>query len=673
MAEPEEVLIEAAHAATVRSAALWRRMRPGVAGPPGLEELRERLSLFVEALCPGTPPLARAEPPAVPTWLGRLARRQPAHLTGRAPLATTDGSSLRLPPRFDDGAETAESYRVLALGQALRARRRSSRGLPASASSTLRDLYTIAEAAAIEAEIARLAPGLVPAIERMRARAFRERPHDGVLTRPERGVEAHVRDLLTAPPGTPPLGLPSSGTPVDSLAWAESAEQELASTGGRGRYRGIAPVVSWGHLATSEEGRADTAPHVTDETGDDGPPRATRRARLVRRPRVRQAGDDEDDPKRGPWLAPGSDRQESVEDPMGLNRPTDRDDAADPADFADALAELPEARLVVSPEAPREVLFADDPPPRTVHALLHARGIPGVAYPEWDWKAAAYRPAHVTVRLVPAREGTAAWAGEALHRHRRLVEHTRRHFERLRPRRTPLKRQLDGAEIDLDACVEAHADARTVAGPSERLYVAERPRRRDLSLLVLVDASASTDRWVDGLRDIIDVEKEALLVACEALAVLGDRHAILAFSGEGPGAVHVATLKTFDEPYGTDVRRRIAGLVPERYTRLGAAVRHATSVLGEERATHRMLLVLTDGRPNDVDEYEGRYGVEDARQALLEARAQGMRPYGLAIDRRAEAWLPRLFGHAGFTLLRRVPDLPAALLDVVRRLAGSAP
>jgi nitric oxide reductase NorD protein len=484
-----------------------------------------------------------------------------------------------------------------------------------------------------------------------------------------------VRALLSAPPGEPPAGIPRTSAPVESLAWAEAEARAVAGEGPGGRYRGLAPVAPWGRIVAGEEGAAALAPHLAGDPGDDAAPRPSRTARLARRPRVRPAADDEDDAKRGPWLAPGSDRQESVEDPMGLNRPTDRDASADPGGFADALAELPEARLVITPGTAREVLLAEDPPARTPHALppaASAAADTGVAYPEWDFRSGLYRPAHVTVRLVPARLGAAAWAEAAMRRHRPLVERTRRRFERVRPRRVPLKRQFDGAEIDLDASVEAHADARTGAGPSERLYVAERPRRRDLALLVLVDASASTDRWVDGTRDIIDVEKEALLVACEGLAALGDRHALLSFSGEGPGAVHVATLKGFDEGYGATVRLRIAGLVPERYTRLGAAVRHATSALAGEQAGHRLLLVLGDGRPNDVDEYEGRYGVEDARQALLEARAQGVRPYGLAVERHAAPWLPRLFGASGFTVLRRVSDLPAALLDAVRRLAVGA-
>jgi len=198
--------------------------------------------------------------------------------------------------------------------------------------------------------------------------------------------------------------------------------------------------------------------------------------------------------------------------------------------------------------------------------------------------------------------------------------------------------------------------------------VSERPLRRSLALLILVDASASTDSWVDGTRRIIDVEKEALLVLCEGLEALGDRYAILAFSGEGPAGVRVSTLKEFETRHDARVRRRIAGLEPESYTRLGAALRHATGVLAGEPGTHRMLLVLSDGKPNDVDQYEGRYGVEDARQAVHEARVQGVHPFCLTVDRHASAYLPRIFSPSGFMVLRHVQALPIALLEAVRRL-----
>ena len=205
----------------------------------------------------------------------------------------------------------------------------------------------------------------------------------------------------------------------------------------------------------------------------------------------------------------------------------------------------------------------------------------------------------------------------------------------------------------------------------DRLYETVRPARRDVAILLLVDVSGSTDSWVADTRRIVDVEKEALIVVCEALDALGDGYAVMAFSGEGPGGVSVATVKDFSEPNGLLVRRRIAALEPDRFTRTGAAIRHATAALSAQTARHRLLLVLSDGKPNDVDVYEGRYGVEDTRQAVAEARMQGLHAFCLTVDRQAPVYLPRIFGPSGYAVLRHAATLPHVLVDVVRLLLRS--
>jgi nitric oxide reductase NorD protein len=188
---------------------------------------------------------------------------------------------------------------------------------------------------------------------------------------------------------------------------------------------------------------------------------------------------------------------------------------------------------------------------------------------------------------------------------------------------------------------------------------------------LLVDVSASTDGWVSGERRIVDVEKEALLVVCEALDALGDPYGIFAFSGEGADAVSVICVKEFEERNGTVVRRRIAALESDRYTRIGAALRHVTAAICRQPARRRLLLVLSDGKPNDVDVYEGRYGVEDARQAIAEARRQGVNVFCLTVDREAPRYAGHLFGPAGFAVLRRADQLPVVLIEALRQLIRS--
>jgi nitric oxide reductase NorD protein len=244
----------------------------------------------------------------------------------------------------------------------------------------------------------------------------------------------------------------------------------------------------------------------------------------------------------------------------------------------------------------------------------------------------------------------------------------RSRFERLRPRRVRVGRQPDGPEIDVAEYVKTAADSRAGVSTEDGLYIDVHRARRELSVALLVDASASTDAWVSGTQRIVDVEKDALLVVVEALAALGDRHAIYAFCGHGPEHVSVLPLQRFGEPGSSDVIHRIGALDADGYTRLGAAVRHVTAAISRERSERRLLLVLSDGKPNDIDQYEGVYGIEDARQAVGEARAQGIDVFCVTVDREAPRYAARIFGAAGFTALRRADQLPQVLVEALRRL-----
>ena len=221
------------------------------------------------------------------------------------------------------------------------------------------------------------------------------------------------------------------------------------------------------------------------------------------------------------------------------------------------------------------------------------------------------------------------------------------------------------------AFIESRAALRAGGALDQRLYNSERRSRRDLAVLLLVDVSGSTDGLVGAGQRIIDVEREALLLVCIALEGMRAPYSVQAFSGEGPSGVVVRNIKAFDERYDDTVAQRIAGLEPEHYTRAGAALRHATALLMREPAEHRLLLLLSDGKPNDVDAYEGRYGVEDMRQAVSEARLSGIAPFCLTVDRQAASYLPAVFGPHHYALLSRPERLPLVLLEWLRRLVAT--
>ncbi|HNF65489.1 MAG TPA: VWA domain-containing protein, partial [Plasticicumulans sp.] len=203
-----------------------------------------------------------------------------------------------------------------------------------------------------------------------------------------------------------------------------------------------------------------------------------------------------------------------------------------------------------------------------------------------------------------------------------------------------------------------------------RLYRDFRGGVRDLACLLLADLSLSTDAWVGEHGRVIDVIRDALHLFAEALAATGDRYALYGFSSRRRDHVRLLALKAFDERHDAGIRGRIAAIRPGYYTRMGAAIRHATTLLGREPASRRILILLTDGKPNDLDRYEGRWGIEDTRAAIREAREAGLQPFCVTIDEQAHDYLPYLFGTQGWVLIRKPAELPRELPLLYARLTG---
>jgi len=659
VSEPEEVIISAAHIATSAACRLWANVRTRE-GRTGLDDVRRRVELFVATLFPDMPAIGAAEPPAPLPLLARL-----AGFADRAvppiPFASADRLRLRLPPHIDViGERAAALYRLLALEQAARAERGTNASVPAD--RIVRDLYLLSEAAMVDVQLATLLPRLALELAEARASALAERPRQQV-TGKEAAVERLVVALLAAPPLDPPAPLAYCETPIASVTWARSVAASVGSL--PGRYRGAAPVALWGTIAPPRE----AIPSGATRDEPTLPPKPPRSYMMRRRPRVREGSSDEDDPQPGIWIVRADDPQESVEDPMGLQRPLDQKKEADSAELGDALSDLRDARIVRTPDAPREVLASEEPIPRAAAAGSSSDPLRfAIVYPEWDYRVARYNPDGAVVRELDGIRPDSVRARRMLAERASLVRRTRRDFERLRPRHELLTRQIDGSDVDIDAWVMTAADIAAAGSPDERLHVSDRRVRRDTAIVLLVDASASTDSWIAGVRRVIDVEREAVLIVSEALAALGDRHAIYAFRAQGSRRVELLPIKRFADRTGDAVSARIAGLEPDGYTRLGAAVRHATALLARERARHRLLLLVSDGRPNDVDIYAGQYGLEDTRQAFAEARAQEVHPFCVTVDRGAPVYASYVFGRGGHAMLRDPASLPQVLTGALRKL-----
>jgi len=289
----------------------------------------------------------------------------------------------------------------------------------------------------------------------------------------------------------------------------------------------------------------------------------------------------------------------------------------------------------------------------------------GIKLPEWDYRQQCLRPGFVNLQLMqPRADAPQPLPARLLGPAQRL----RRQFQQLRTDRQWLRQQPQGAELDLQAWVDFQAQRQHGACTERGLYQEQRHTRRDLACLLLADLSMSTDAHLNDEQKVIDVIRDSLLLFGESLDGLGDAFALYGFSSLRRHQVRLHQLKTFEQVYDDRTRGCIQALKPGYYTRMGAAIRQATQLLGACKQRRKLLLLLTDGKPNDLDLYEGRYGVEDTRQAVAEARRQGLIPFCITIDRQAGDYLPYMFGAHGYTLIRQPEQLPLRLPQLYRQL-----
>ena len=290
----------------------------------------------------------------------------------------------------------------------------------------------------------------------------------------------------------------------------------------------------------------------------------------------------------------------------------------------------------------------------------------GILLPEWDYKSRRLQPDHCRLLPMLAADAEACELPEHL---RKTAKRLRAQFQALAPARTWRRGMADGSEIDLDAFLRFTADrAAGHMASADGLYRDLRPGARDLACLLLADLSLSTDTWIDDRMRVIDVIRDSLFLFSESLSATRDMFALYGFSSRRRDPVRFHQLKTFDETYSPKIRGRISAIKPGYYTRMGAAIRHAGGILREQPANRRLLLLLTDGKPNDLDKYEGRYGIEDTRHAIDEARRLGLQPFCVTVDTRANDYLPHLFGAGGFVVIRKPSELPKRLPLLYARL-----
>jgi len=298
------------------------------------------------------------------------------------------------------------------------------------------------------------------------------------------------------------------------------------------------------------------------------------------------------------------------------------------------------------------------------------RGMVIAKYPEWDREHGVERPEWTTVREVPAKPGDPRVVEEALDRADILRNRIRRLVRGVRVGRTiRLKRQLDGHDLDVDAMLDAGIALRMHQEPDPRVFRTTTSKHRDLAVLLLLDISESTrDRLASG-ASILDVERLAVAVLAEAMSALGDPFSMLAFASNGRDDVEMTTIKAFDEAYDRACVGRLAALSSGLSTRLGTALRHAGELISHARSFRKLVIVLTDGEPSDIDVADPLDLVEDARRAAVGLRTRGIDGFGVVLGSGAMTSAARIFGRGNTMLVPRVEDLPARLSELYFRLA----
>ena len=307
-----------------------------------------------------------------------------------------------------------------------------------------------------------------------------------------------------------------------------------------------------------------------------------------------------------------------------------------------------------------------------------AEGEVAYNYDEWDRELTDHRLGWCRVVEKKVKHGDRNFVDQTKERHKGVISSIRHQFQLMKPENlTRVANEVDGEEFDLNAVIDFVIDRRADGYQSERIYTKRLRRRRDVAVSFLLDQSSSTARTIGRHplqpytrpgRRIIEIEKEGLVLMSEALEAVGDVYSINGFTSEGRRNVKFYVVKDFNEKYGDEVKRRIGGITYQNNTRLGAAIRHATAKLAKQDARTRLLIVLSDGRPYDHDYGDARYAREDTREALRQAKNEGITPFCITIDRESEAELRDLYGEIGYTIIDDVLSLPERLPGIYRRL-----
>lgn len=634
--EPEEAI-----------GSLWHRLvgdreRSNVAHPAAamLSDMRPRMGIVLRGLG-GDAGAGFSALHASPTHHRRRLLQRMRHAGERTLQPTWDGETLGVPDAMAWCSSTLENEAAYLWLAAWAAAYRT----PEPEADPLRfDLHSLRQVWRCLLVLETRAPGLRAIRETLDRLALAGR---GVAHLPpaEAGVESIIRRMLGADEAVqePWWGF---------VAGEASLDAKLCAPSGYCTHLPVAHWPQWTPRPAGEAAPRDDAAPAGAKAQDEGP-----------RKRARRKASDQAR-RRDPLILHRFETIKTWAEMFNLGRKVEDDDGETARKAADDQDELGLADTDAKPSS--RIAFDLDLSPQELDRATLAEG---TLFPEWDWRSNSYLADHVRVLAGLAKGGEAGLPLQLTQAQSRLVARVRHQFEALIPRHALQAGEDAGSELDLDGALRMAADYRAGVANDGRIFKALRPAARDLAVLTLADVSRSTEGVAEE-RSIIDIARETLLAMAHGLAATGDAHAIAAFSSVRRDRVFYDRVKGFDDALTPAVVDRILALRPGHYTRMGAAIRQASLDLRRHGALRRLLLVVTDGKPNDIDHYEGRFGIEDTRRAVMEARMAGLAVFAITIDRRAESYVPHIFGRNGFRIVSHPARLAEALPGIYRHLVS---
>ncbi len=292
-----------------------------------------------------------------------------------------------------------------------------------------------------------------------------------------------------------------------------------------------------------------------------------------------------------------------------------------------------------------------------------------IPYPEWNYKYRAYKENFCKVFPKNAFETNTDYYINTIQSHQSTLLNIRKTLVNHNNKRAQHRRQSDGNEFDLDAIIDLYTDIHCGSTPSDKIYISQRKKEKDLAILLLLDTSLSSDGYVTGNR-VIDIEKKVAILFGEVMHEFQVNFSIAGFNSKTRNYLQYLTVKNFDEKWDT-AKLKVGALESSGYTRIGTALRHAGYELKQQQAKNKWIILISDGKPNDYDKYEGKYGINDTKQALRELKEHNINSYAIAIEAEAKFYLPQMFGQNHYRILSDPNELLSTLVTLFDKIKMS--